>query len=125
MHLAVFCRKNDLGRDAADIDLFGLQHPDRQPGRNAGVDGVAARLEDFKGRVGGQVMAGGNNVPGAHDGHAFGAHLSISGFAAVLRLQSLDSTPRRPCNPVNCHELDLAQTAARPAQELVNWPQIN
>ena len=79
MHLAVLCRENDLRRNAADVDLFGLQHADRQTGRDAGIDGIAAGLEDFEGRVGGQVMAGRNDVPGAHDGHAFCCHTSISG----------------------------------------------
>jgi hypothetical protein len=76
--------------------------------------------------MGGQVMAGGNDVPGAHDGHAFCGHACLSGSrrgraaigrrfyprvaGAALRIATDwtpdDSTARQPQDLVNCGQIN-------------------
>ena len=63
MHLAVLRRVDDLRRDAAEIHLVGLQHADRDAGRDAGVDRVAARLQDLEPGVRREIMSGRDDVP--------------------------------------------------------------
>ena len=53
---------------AAEVDLVGLYHADGNARRNPGVDGIAARFKDFKGRVRRQVMPGRRHVARAHNG---------------------------------------------------------
>ncbi len=73
-HLPVLRRVDDLRRDAGEIHLVGLQHADRDAGRDAGVDRVAARLQHLEAGVRGEIVSGRNDVLGSHDGQAFRGH---------------------------------------------------
>jgi hypothetical protein len=55
-------------RDAGDVDQIALQHAERNPGRAARIDCVAAGFEDRKARGGREVMAGRYCVAGHGDG---------------------------------------------------------
>ena len=57
-------------RHPGDIDQIALQDAERDPGRAAGVDRVAARFEDRKPGGGGEVVAGRDGVAGHRDGRA-------------------------------------------------------
>ncbi len=70
MHFLVLRRIDDLGRHSGEIDLVGLQHPDRNARGHAGIDRVAAGLQDLEAGMRGEIMSGGNDVPGSHDGQA-------------------------------------------------------
>ena len=74
VHLPALRGVDELGRHAAEVDLVGLQHADRNSGGNPGIDRIAARLEDLEPGVRGKVVPGRDDVPGAHDGGAAGSH---------------------------------------------------
>ena len=85
--LRFFRGVDDLRRDAAEIHLVGLQHADRDARRDARIDRVAAGFEDLETGVRREIVSRGNDVPRAHDGHAFycgGGRLCGGGFLAVL-----------------------------------------
>ena len=68
---------DDDRRDAREVHVFGLHHAERDAARDAGVDRVAARLQNLKAGLGGQVLAGGDHVARPHDGRAMGFHASL------------------------------------------------
>ena len=59
-------------RDAGEIDEVDLQDAERDPGRDAGIDRVAAGLQYLEPGGGGEVMPGGDGVRGDGDGRAMG-----------------------------------------------------
>ena len=59
-------------RHASEIHQIGLQHPQRDPRRHAGIDRVAAALQDRKPSRGREIVAGRNRVPRAKHGRTIG-----------------------------------------------------
>jgi hypothetical protein len=70
---------NDDRRHAGEVHVFGLHHAERDAAGDAGVDRVAARLENAEARLGGEVVAGGHHVARPHDGRAMGLHVVLAG----------------------------------------------
>ncbi len=59
-------------RHASEIHQIGLQHPQRDARRHAGIDRVAAALQDRKPSRGREIVAGRNRVPRAKHGRTIG-----------------------------------------------------
>ena len=75
LHLTV--RQPDHDRcDAGDVHQIRLQHAERDAGRAAGIDRIAAGLQDGERGRCGEVVAGGNRVTRAVDGRAM-AHVGL------------------------------------------------
>ncbi len=80
-------------RDAGEIDEVDLQDAERDPGRDAGIDRVAAGLQDLEPGGGGEVMPGGDGVRCDGDCRAMGvAH----GEMLPGRFVAPSLTPQRP-----------------------------
>ena len=69
---------DDDRRDARDVHEFRLHDAERDAARDACVDRIAARLQNFEAGFGGEILGRGDHVACAHDGRAMGFH-------AVLR----------------------------------------
>ena len=74
-HLAALGKADHDRRDAGDVDDVALQHPERDPGRDAGVDRIAARFEDEKAGVRRRIMAGRDHVTVARQHAAMSRNL--------------------------------------------------
>ena len=61
-------------RHAGDVHLVGMQHGERDARGAAGIDRVAAGLEDREAGGGGEIVAGGDGVAAAVEGGAGGGH---------------------------------------------------
>ena len=66
-------------RDAGEVHLVGLHHAERDARRDAGVDRVAARLEDAEAGLRREVVARRDHVARPHDGRAMGLHAVLRG----------------------------------------------
>ena len=65
-------------RHAGDVHFIGMQHGERDTRGTAGIDGIAAGLEDREARGGREVVTGGDGVPAAVEGRAGGGHDGLS-----------------------------------------------
>ena len=81
--------EDDDRGNAAEAHLLGLGDAERDARSHAGVDRVAARLEDLERRMRGEVVSGGHHVAGTHDR---GAHRRHGGSPAGIGLCA-ESTP--------------------------------
>jgi len=73
-HFALVRHPQHDRRHAGEVDDIGLQHLQADPGCDAGVDRVAACLEDIEAGMRRAEMAGGDHVPRAGDRGAEGGH---------------------------------------------------
>ena len=80
-HLAALGKADHDRRDAGDVDDVALQYPERDPGRDAGVDRIAARFEDEKTRMRRRVMPGRDHVTVARQHAAMSRNLRSLAFA--------------------------------------------
>ena len=99
---------DDDRRHAREVHVFGLHHAERDAAGDAGVDRIAARLQDPKAGLGREVLAGGHHVARPHDGRAMGLH-------AVLRwARRAAGVARRPCDADSAPEISMRwQSPAR------------
>ena len=72
MYAAVTGGVDHLRSNTAEVYPVGLEHPDGDAGSDAGIDRVAARFEDLESGMCRKVVAGGDDMPGAHDGRTSG-----------------------------------------------------
>ena len=72
IHLSRSARPDHDRRHAGDVHLVGMQHGQRDAGGAAGVDRIAARLEDREAGRGGEIVAGRDGVPAAIEGRTVG-----------------------------------------------------
>ena len=82
-------------RHAGDVHLVGMQHGQRDAGAAAGVDRIAARLEDREAGGGGEVVAGRDGVPAAVEGRALGLGAELARGPAPPNTM-LPAAPTRP-----------------------------
>jgi hypothetical protein len=76
-------RVDDDRRDAREVHIFGLHHAERDAACDAGVDRIAARLQNAEAGLGREVLAGGHHVARPHDGRTMGLHGSSVGKASM------------------------------------------
>ena len=67
VHFVAFGEMDHDRRDATEADELALQHIDRQAGRDAGIDRVAAGFQDLEAGERGVVMAGHHHMVLRHD----------------------------------------------------------
>jgi hypothetical protein len=77
-------RIDDDRRHARKIHVFRLHDAERNPGRNSGVDCIAACLQNLEAGLGGQVMTGRHHVARPHDRRAVGHVATLLGRELTL-----------------------------------------
>jgi hypothetical protein len=70
---------DDDRRHAGEVHVFRLHDAERDAARYAGVDGVAACLQNPQAGFGGEILAGGDHMARSHDGRAVGLHVVLHG----------------------------------------------
>jgi hypothetical protein len=90
-------------RDAGEAAHLRLDDIQREARRDAGVDGVAARLEDHQTRLRGEVMSGGDDVARARYQRAIGGS-ELVGAHRFLARQPPASRNRPSSGPCSCPE---------------------
>ena len=68
---------DDDRRHAREVHVFRLHDTERNTGRNAGVDRIAACLQNFEASLGGKIMTGSHHVARPHDRRTVG-HITTS-----------------------------------------------
>jgi hypothetical protein len=72
--LALFREVDHERRNAGEVDAIGLQHAERDAGGDAGIDRIAAGLENLETGVRGGIVTGGDHVLRAGDRRTIGGH---------------------------------------------------
>ena len=75
-----------IGATPATLTNSGCTTPSAMPRRDAGVDRIAARLQNLEAGFGGEILGGGDHVARAHDGRAMGFHILFSPCAKACCL---------------------------------------
>ena len=66
------------------MHVFALQYAQRDTARDAGIDRIAAGLEDLESDLRGKIIRGCNHVPRADDARMVGGHDMLVGHSAHL-----------------------------------------